>query len=140
MTQELSAKSVSEQARDAVLRKAKDEWLSFFADDACIEDPVGVSPLDPTGDGHKGKEAISAFWDANIGSNTIEFNFKDSYDVGKEIAYVGSITITGGPDSLLGEGTSFTVDGVFIYKINDAGKIVNLRAFWEFEKVMAALG
>ena len=37
--------------------KAKDKaaWLALFADDAVIEDPVGVSPLDPSGQGHRGK-------------------------------------------------------------------------------------
>ncbi len=139
MSQEPLARTVSEQARDAVLRKAKEEWLSFFSDDACIEDPVGISPLDPEGNGHKGKDAVSTFWDTNIAHNTIEFNFRDSFDVGKEIAYVGALKITGGKESLLGEGTSLDVEGVYIYRINDEGKIISLRAFWEFEKVMAAL-
>jgi hypothetical protein len=30
-------------------------------------------------------------------------------------------------------------EGVFVYKVNAAGKLVSLRAFWEFEKMMANL-
>ncbi len=137
---EPSAKMISEQARNAVLRKAKDEWLSFFADDAVIKDPVGKSPLDPTGNGHCGKEAISTFWDNNIGPVSIEFDFKETYDVGQEIAYVGTLHITGEEGSLLGEGTKLHVDGVYVYRINDDGKLVSLKAYWEFEKTMATLG
>ena len=36
----------------------KDEWLALYAEDAVVQDPVGVSPFDPTGEGHKGKAAI----------------------------------------------------------------------------------
>ncbi len=138
--QEPSAHLISEQSRKAVLRKAKDEWLDFFADDGIIEDPVGKSPLDPDGKGHRGKDAISAFWDENIANSTIEFNFRDSFDTGKEIAYVGSLKITGEKGSLLGEGTVVDVEGVYIYKVNDDGKIVSLKAYWDYERVMGGLG
>ncbi len=133
------ARVVSERARAAVRKKDKETWLSFFSEEAVIEDPVGKSLLDPEGGGHRGKDAISSFWDANIAPNTIEFNFRDSYDVGKEIAYVGSLTTTGGENSLIGHGASITVDGVFVYKVNNEGEIVSLRAFWEFDKAMSTL-
>ena len=41
----------------------REKWLDLFADDGVIQDPVGASPLDPTGKGHRGKAAIAAFWD-----------------------------------------------------------------------------
>ena len=46
----------------AVKAKDKQRWLDLFEDNATIEDPVGVSPTDPTGKGHIGKAAISAFY------------------------------------------------------------------------------
>ena len=54
--------------------KAKDKtaWLALFADDAVIEDPVGVSPLDPSGQGHRGKAAIARFWDTVIAPGDVE--------------------------------------------------------------------
>lgn len=139
MNSDHPALEASQKSWDFVQNHKKEEWLSLFADDAVVEDPVGPSPLDPEGNGHKGKEAIGAFWDANIGPSTVNINFKQSYDVGKEIAHVGSITITGGEGSMMGKGTSMTVEMVAIYKVNDEGKLYSLRAFWELEKAMATI-
>ena len=33
----------------------RDKWLDLFAEDAVIQDPVGPSPLDPSGKGQVGK-------------------------------------------------------------------------------------
>jgi len=61
------------QARDAakqsmVLTEAgdRDGWLALFADDAVVEDPVGPSAFDPEAKGHRGKEAITAFYDLSL--------------------------------------------------------------------------
>lgn len=43
--QRLSMKSV-----ELVRAGARDAWLDLFAEDAVVEDPVGVSPFDPSGD------------------------------------------------------------------------------------------
>ena len=40
------ARTASRRSMDAVSRGAKDEWLALFAEDAVIEDPVGVSMFD----------------------------------------------------------------------------------------------
>ncbi len=135
---EISARIVSEQAHEAVKQKDKEKWISFFADDAIIEDPVGKSLFNPDGKGHRGKEAIGAFWDETIAHHTI-YDFKESHDTGKEIAYVGSTYITGEKGSIMGIGASVRVDCVSKYKINDDGKIVSLRILWELEKAMGTL-
>ena len=56
---------------NACHEKDKQAWVDNFADDALIEDPIGRSPLDPEGKGHRGKEAISRFWDNQIAPNRI---------------------------------------------------------------------
>ena len=117
----------------AVQAKTKDAWLALFADDAQIEDPVGISPLDPEGKGHTGKAAIGAFWDRHIALNQIAFDIRHSYACGNEVANVGVITTT------LPNGMQAVAEGVFVYKVNAAGKLVSLRAFWEFEKMTASL-
>ena len=38
-----------------------------LADDAIVEDPIGPSNFDPEGKGHRGRDAISVFWDKAIG-------------------------------------------------------------------------
>jgi steroid delta-isomerase len=129
MTTEHPARTASKRSMGAVERKAKDEWLALFADDAIIEDPVGVSVLDPEGKGYLGENEISAFWDRNIGPNTVRFDIHHSYAAGNEVANTGTITTT------LQNGMKATVEGTFVYKINEAGKLVSLRAFWEVDKL-----
>ena len=129
-------------ARDAakqsmVLTEAgdRDGWLALFADDAVVEDPVGPSAFDPEAKGHRGKEAITAFYDNVISmSEKIEFTIRDSYECGSEVANVGQIRITL-PGNQVG-----IVPIVNIYKVNDAGKLVALRSFWEADKLSFSAG
>lgn len=113
------------------MAKRKEDWLSLFAEDAVVEDPVGPSAFDPEGKGHRGRDAISAFWDMTIANtDTIEFVFQDTFHCGEEEANVGAIITTMG-------GYQVTTEGVFTYKVNDEGKIVALRAFWEMDRSAA---
>jgi len=114
-------------------KNAKEKWLELFADDAVIEDPIGPSPLDPEGRGHRGKQAIAEFWDVAIEPVTLRFEIDKSFACGSEVANVGSIT------TRMRDGSSARVEGVFTYKVDDAGKIVALRAFWEVEAMMASM-
>ncbi|MGV0734308.1 nuclear transport factor 2 family protein [Mycolicibacter sinensis] len=117
-----------QRSRDAVAARDKETWLSVFADDAIVEDPIGPSPFDPEGKGHRGRDAISAFWDKAIApTDKIEFNFVDSFACGNEQANVGSIVTTMA-------GHQITTEGVFTYRVNDEGKLIALRAFWEVER------
>lgn len=128
------ARTASRRSMDAVSRGAKDEWLALFADDAVVEDPVGVSMFDPTGEGHRGRAAIAAFWDLTIGNaERIEFEIRDSFAAGDEVANVGTIS------SYLPGGNRVDAEGVFVYRVNGDGQIVSLRAFWETERAMATL-
>ncbi|MDQ2625895.1 MAG: nuclear transport factor 2 family protein [Actinomycetota bacterium] len=117
-----------QRSRDAVTARDKEAWLAVFADDAIVEDPIGPSPFDPEGTGHRGRDAISAFWDKAIAAtDKIEFNFVDSFACGNEEANVGAIVTTMA-------GHQITTDGVFTYRVNDEGKLIALRAFWEVER------
>lgn len=133
MTNEHPARLASQRSMQAVRAKTKQAWVDLFTDDAVIEDPVGVSPLDPEGKGHRGKGAIAAFWDANIEPNKIEFDIWHSYACGNEVANVGKIT------TMMPNGMQAVAEGVFLYKVNAKGKLVSLRAFWEFERTMASM-
>ena len=48
------AQSASIQSMRNVRAKKRDAWLALFAADAVVQDPVGQSPLDPVGEGHRG--------------------------------------------------------------------------------------
>jgi steroid delta-isomerase len=125
------AHAAGRRSREAVQARDKQAWLEVFADDAIVEDPVGPSAFDPEGKGHRGRDAISAFRDKAIApTDEIEFNFRDTFQCGNEEANVGNIVITMG-------GHQITAEGVFTYKVDDDGKLVALRAYWEVDRAAA---
>ena len=129
MTEEpLNARELGIRSRAAVHARDREAWLSLFADDAIVADPIGPSPFDPEGKGHHGREAIATFYDTVIApSESITFEITESYLCGDEVADVGVIRtrIAGGSHDAI-------VRGVYTYRSNGAGKLVSLRAFWEF--------
>jgi steroid Delta-isomerase len=128
------ARAASRRSMDAVSRGNKADWLALFTPDALVEDPVGPSAFDPEGTGHRGHEAISAFWDATIGNaESIEFTVRDSFAAGDEVANIGTIT------TFLPGGHRVDTDGVYVYRVGPDGLIRSLRAFWEFDRAMATL-
>lgn len=123
-------------ARDASLRsmeavEAGDRagWLALFAPEAVVEDPIGPSPLCPDGSGHRGPAAIEAFYDTVIGPNQVRFRIDQSWAGGNEVANVGTITTT------MPDGTVVHTDGVFTYRVDDRGRVVALRAYWEMDRL-----
>jgi ketosteroid isomerase-like protein len=116
--------------------KAQDRagWLALWADDGCVEDPVGTSWLDPTGQGHRGKAAIGAFFDATIATlEDVRFEIVDSFAAGDEVANVGTIHLS------LPGGATARCEGVFVYRVDAAGLLVSLRAFWEVDRLTATM-
>jgi steroid delta-isomerase len=115
----------------AVCAKDKDGWLALFAEDGWIEDPVGASPIDPEGVGHHGAAARSAFWDKTIATvETFVFEIHDSFAAGNECANTGVIHMS------LANGYAIDCEGAFIYRVDDSGALLSLRALWEFERGM----
>jgi steroid Delta-isomerase len=128
--EKLTARDLARRSQAAVKVKDREGWLSLFAADAVVQDPIGPSPFDPDGKGHHGPEAIAAFYDAVIGPNDlITFEIENSYLCGNEVADVGIIRTV-----LPGGRHVAVVHGVYTYRCNDAGQLVALRAFWEFDK------
>jgi len=119
------------RSREAAIAHDKQAWLDNFADDAIVEDPIGPSHFDPEGKGHRGKEAIAAFYDKAIAPSELQFNFLETYQCGNEEANVGNIVIKAA-------GYEVIAEGVFTYRVNDDGKIVALRAFWELDRATAS--
>ena len=121
-----TARDLAEASRAAVGAKDRERWLSLFAPDGIVEDPVGPSAFDPTGNGHCGKAAIAAFWDMAIAPNrSVEFEIHKSYLCGTEVANVVTLHIT------IADGTLLKVDCVIVYRATADGKLASLRAFWE---------
>ena len=128
---EAPAHLAGKRSREAAIAHDKEDWLALFADDGIVEDPIGPSHFDPEGKGHRGKEAISKFYDMAIAPSELEFHFERTYQCGNEEANVGNIVI-------IASGFRVVAEGVFTYRVNDEGKIVALRAYWELDRATAS--
>ena len=115
-------------SRDYAVAKDKKNWLNLFDDDAIVQDPIGKSPLDPVGDGHKGKEAIEKFYDTVIANGNIEFNILESIPCADECANFAEII------NVVGD-VKIETKMIVIYRVNSNDKIVSLRAFWDYQKM-----
>ncbi len=129
MSEEHPAAAANRKSFAAVEAMDKSAWLSLFAEDAVVQDPVGVSVLDPTGEGHQGKAAIVKFWDNVIASGTPRFVVHQRIPRGSECAVLASLT------NRMPDGTELETEMIVIYKVNDEGKIVSLRAFWDYDSL-----
>ena len=76
------------------------------------------------------RPVVAAFFDKAIAPSELEFHFEDSFVCGNEEANVGHILITAA-------GYRVRADGVFTYRVDDDGKIVALRAYWELDRATA---
>lgn len=124
------ARAAGLASQAAVRARDKNAWLELFAEDGIVEDPIGPSGFDPEGHGHRGRDAIAAFWDKAIAATeSIEFLFGDSFACGSEVAFTGLIRSTLG-------GHVIDAEGVFTYRVDEAGKIAALRAYWEVDRAM----
>ncbi|SEH62676.1 steroid delta-isomerase [Mycolicibacterium rutilum] len=107
----------------------RDGWLALMADDIVIEDPIGQAVTNPDGTGVRGKDAVAAFYDTNIGPNQLRVTCEETFPSSSpnEIAYILVLQTT------FPNGFVATVRGVFTYKTNDAGLITNLRGYWNMD-------
>ena len=125
-----TARDLGAASMAAVEAKDRDGWLALFEEDGIVEDPIGPSPFDPEGRGHRGREAIAAFYDSVIAtSESIRFTIRQSFLCGDEVANVGVIRIT------FPGGSAIDVDVVSTYRRSPSGKLAALRAYWEMDAV-----
>lgn len=121
-----TARDLGRASMAAVEARDRQGWLALFAEDAVVDDPIGPSAFDPEGHGHRGLEAIAAFYDNVIAVNeSITFTIRQSILCGDEAANVGVIRIA------FAGGGAVEVDGVYIYRRSPDDRIASLRAFWE---------
>ena len=118
---------ISFRSAQAAENGLKDEWLSLFDEDAIIQDPVGKSPLDPSGEGHRGIKAIETFWDSTIGPGNIKFTVRESYPCGDECANVATVI------NRFEDGGKLDTDLVIVYKINNKNKLISIKAYCYYQ-------
>lgn len=124
------ARTASLHSLRAVQAQDKEAWIACFAPDALLEDPVGPSMFDESGQGHRGHDAIRAFYDKTIATlDRIEFHLERSHAGGDRCANVGRIVNT------MPDGSTVTVTGVFVYRVGDDGLVTHLQAFWQMDQM-----
>jgi steroid delta-isomerase len=96
----------------------RESWLSLYSDDVVFEDPVGKAPK-------HGRQAAEGSWDNSL---------RD----GREWTLVPQRIITGGNEAVvlmrnegLVDGVEAVVEGIEVWKVDDEGRVVHVRAFFE---------
>ena len=136
MSEQHPAKRVSLLSREYVHSHNKAGWLGLFSEDAIIEDPIGVSPIDEAGKGHRGVAAREAFWENNIANSDIKIVIHQSYAAGLECANIVTLNTI-----LTFDGKTYSqeVNGIFTYQVNEAEQLVALRGYWEVGEMMKTI-
>ncbi len=117
----------------AIESKDRAAWLGLWREDGVVEDPVGISPLDPRGEGHAGLAAITAFYDNVIAPGDVRFHVRESFACGSECANVGTITTRSA------DGSVSRCELVMVYRVDEDGRLQSLRAFWEFDELVGRM-
>ncbi len=108
-----------------VQARLKDDWIDLMSDDVVIQDPIGVGPSNPTGQGFRGKSEAEKFWDLGPGAaESILIQTHRSHVSANQSAHVLTLR------TRFPGGTLITVNGIFTYTVNDTGKLSALRGYW----------
>ncbi|GLI01474.1 nuclear transport factor 2 family protein [Phytohabitans aurantiacus] len=129
------ARAAAQRSYSAVARGDLDGWLSVYAEDAILEDPVGPSMFDPEGKGHHGHEGLSAFWKSAIAPVArFEFTITDSFaNPGSDTcANIGTIK------AILADGSHATTHLIMVYVVDRDGLVTSMKAYWEPNRTMAS--
>ena len=106
----------------------KEAWMALMADAVWFEDPIGVGPTNPSGEGIRGKQALGAFFDKNMAPNTIRIETHESFAAANESAHRMTLSTT------FENGAAMVVNGIFTYRVDDLGKLTNLRGYWALDE------
>jgi steroid delta-isomerase len=130
MTQQ-TALALSHASWACVQAQDRDGWLALMADDVVIEDPIGPGVTNPDGKGARGKEAVAAFYDANIGPNSLTVTCHESFPScsPREIAHLMTLS------TQFPNGAVAAVRGVFTYQVDEFGRLTNLRGYWTLDSL-----
>jgi len=133
MQEEHPAQRAGRLSAQYVNQGQREGWLDLFAENAVVQDPVGESPLDPSGQGHRGRQAIAAFWDMVIASGDIHFEIRQSHPCGSYwCANEARLSNRIG-------GQEISIELVVVYEVDGQGKIASLKAYWDYRQVEKAL-
>ena len=132
--QEHLAVAANKKSIQYAMEGNREAWLALYTDDAVVQDPVGVSGMDPTGEGHRGKEAIAAFFDATIGPSNLKIEVEKRWTSGDHCCCVAQKA-----HNDIGDGKVVVCDMLALYEVNPEGKITHMAAHWDYDALMQQL-
>lgn len=100
----------------ALCEKDLEAIVALYAADATVEDPVGS-------DAHNGIDAIRTFYGQATSMDIVAERTGAGRAAGNEIAFPFTIKITG-------TDAPMAIHVIDVFKFNDEGKVVSMRAFW----------
>jgi steroid Delta-isomerase len=113
----------------AALRAMDPEaWANTFAEDGVTHDPVGTPP-------HQGRAALRRFLQGILSM------FQEAGLTEDDIFVAGNgaaVKWTG--RGVAKNGRPIQFEGIDVFEVNEAGKIQEVRAYWDAAAVMAQLG
>ena len=112
----------------SVMARDKQTWLDLMAEDIVMEDPIGVAPTNPDGRGLRGKAAVSRFWDETMSKVDIQIETHESFAAAGESAHRMTLT------TRFENGGGMIVNGIFTYRVNEDGKLTQLRGYWALDE------
>lgn len=127
-----SARELGRLSLEKVSAGDKAGWLALFEENAVVQDPYGVSELDPAGEGHRGLAAIASFWDQAIAGNRITGEIHRSFEAGDCCANLMTTRTERSASEIL------QVTSVSVYRASPAGKLLSMTAYWNFDEVESA--
>ncbi len=127
--QQSPALTASQSSWRCVQAHDREGWLALMADDVVVEDPIGKTITNPDGTGVRGKDAVAGFYDTNVAANQLTITCEETFPSSdpNEIAHILVL------HSKFDNGITSEVRGVFTYKVNDAGLIINMRGYWNLD-------
>jgi steroid delta-isomerase len=102
-------------------------YVNNFAPDGVLEDPVGTPPV-------QGTQAITAYFASIIAPFTeIKANVQEVIPCGQEAAVNWKLRLK------TASGKKITIDGMGVFKFNQAGKLQSVREYWDLADFLAQL-
>ena len=102
-------------------------WANTFAEDGVTHDPVGTPP-------HQGREALRQFMQGILGM------FQEAGLTEDDVFVAGNgAAVKWTARGVAKNGRRFQFEGIDVFEVNDAGKIQEVRAYWDAAAVIVQL-
>ncbi|MEA5508436.1 nuclear transport factor 2 family protein [Crocosphaera sp. UHCC 0190] len=102
-------------------------WLNTLAENATIYDPVGKPPLNPQEDSQKLFTILTTFY------SKFDILKESLFVVNNEAAVKWKMTV------ISKNGKEATAEGITTFKLNEAGKITQVKAYWDENQLKSQL-